>query len=465
MADGVAWQLADVLDATGGRTRRLDGPRCIAAVSTDTRSLTPGAAFVALRGPNHDGHAYVGEAVRRGAAALIVEAAAGCSVDGAPVTVVEVPDTLRALGDLAAHHRRRRALTVAAITGSNGKTTTKEMLASIMTHALGRGSVLTTRGTENNLIGVPLTLLRASGEERVAVLELGMNARGEIWRLAEIADPDVGVVTCVAPAHIEGLGSIEGVARAKGELYARLRSRATAVVNNADERVKEIAGVFTGRTLCFGPGGDVRAEEVTSQGTDGIAFTLVAGDASRRVRVPLPGIHNVTNALAAATTAVALGASVGAIVAGLEALPPLPLRMQVEVLPGSVTVINDAYNANPASMRSALAMLASTGGTGARIAVLGEMRELGPESAALHREVGRAAAEHGVSLLVILGPEADAVRAGGVEGGLDPEVVVIVGSHDEAAAVVRERLRPGDCVLIKGSRGARMEDVLERLRA
>ena len=464
MEGAVGWNLTDVLAATGGRTSNPDAPRVLTSISTDTRSLSPGALFVALRGRNHDGHAFVSEAVRRGATAAMVESGAVGGLDAGAVTLIEVPDTLRALGDLAAHHRHRHRLLVAAITGSNGKTTTKEMATSIMTKALGAEAVLSTRGTENNLIGVPLTLLRASGRERVAILELGMNAPGEIRRLTEIADPDVGVVTCVGPAHIEGLGSIEGVARAKGELYEELRSDATAVVNNEDERVREIARRFTGRTIRFGRGGDIGAEDVALVGTEGIAFTLVADGERRPVRVPLPGVHNVMNALAAIAITRALGASLDAVVAGLAALPPLPMRMQVVALPGGITVINDAYNANPASMRSALAMLKATG-TGARIAVLGEMRELGPESVALHRQVGRTAAEQGVALLVIMGPEAAAVRAGALEAGMAPEAALIVTSHEDAAREVRQRVRPGDAVLIKGSRGARMEEVLARLQA
>jgi UDP-N-acetylmuramoyl-tripeptide--D-alanyl-D-alanine ligase len=243
-----------------------------------------------------------------------------------------------------------------------------------------------------------------------------------------------------------------------------LRSSAVAVVNNEDERVREIARGFAGHTIRFGRGGEVGAEDVALVGTDGIAFTLVADGGRRPVRVPLPGVHNVMNALAATAIARTLGATLDAVVSGLAALPPLPMRMQVVTLPGGITVINDAYNANPASMRSALAMLRATG-TGARIAVLGEMRELGSESVALHRQVGQTAAEQGVGLLVVMGPEAEAVRAGALEGGMAPDAAVIVASHEEAASQVRRRLQPGDSLLIKGSRGARMEEVLERLRA
>jgi UDP-N-acetylmuramoyl-tripeptide--D-alanyl-D-alanine ligase len=464
MINGSGWHLCDVLAATGGELVALDGPRWYPGISTDTRRLSPGELFVALRGPNHDGHAFAGEAVRRGAGAVVIERGAGAPSPGAgAASVIDVDDTLRALGDLAAHFRRGSRLAVAAVTGSNGKTTTKEMTAAIMDEAIGRQHVLRTAGTENNLIGVPLTLLRAREHERVAILELGMNAPGEIWRLAEIADPDVGVVTCVGPAHLEGLGSIAGVAHAKGELYQRLRRDAAAVVNGDDARVGQIAASFTGRTVRFGQGAEVSADGVTALGGAGVVFTLVVDGERRQVHLPLPGRHNVTNALAAAAVARLLGASLDAIVAGLARLPRLPMRMEIVMLPGPVTIINDAYNANPASMRSALAVLASMG-NGARIAVLGEMRELGDASAALHHDVGRAAAAVGLKALITLGAEADAVRAGALAGGMDPCAATVVGSQAEAAERVRALVRPGDSVLIKGSRGARMEAVLARLQ-
>ena len=468
MSDGSLWDLSEVLSATGGRLVRSNGPSVYAGVSMDTRRIRPQEIFVALRGQNHDGHAFVGEAVERGATAVVVERGAevalGCDRAKSPaVSVVEVDDTLRAFGDLAAHYRRQRGFFVAAVTGSNGKTTTKEMVAAIMEEAIGPEHVLRTSGTQNNLIGVPLTLLGASGCERVAVLEFGMNAPGEIWRLTEIAEPDVGVVTCVGPAHMEGLGDIAGVASAKGELYRRLKAGATAVVNAGDQWVCEIARGFTGRTVHFGDGTEIAAESVVALGLVGVEFTLAVEGERRRLRLPLPGYHNVTNALAAAAVARACGASLEAIVAGLVRSPRLPMRMEIVTLPGQVTVINDAYNANPASMLSALAILGAIG-QGAKIAVLGEMRELGKESAALHRRVGQAAAAERVSVLIAVGGGAEEVRAGALERGMDPDAALVAGSPGEAAALVRERVRAGDFVLIKGSRATRMERVLEHLK-
>lgn len=467
--NGGRWHLAEVLAATSGRLIQPGGALRYCGVSTDTRKLRAGEIFVALQGPNHDGHRFIGEAIDRGAAAVVAQRGLPSlppeqPSSGVPAAVIEVEDTLRALGDLASYDRKRLGLTVAAITGSNGKTTTKEMIAAILAPSIGVDRLLCTVGTENNLIGLPLTLLRASGDERIAVLEMGMNAPGEIWRLAEIADPDVGVVTTVAPAHIEGLGDIDGVARAKGELYRQLRPSATAIVNADDARVCEIAECFPGRRLAFGAGAAVAAEAITSHGVEGVGFKLVIEGRMRSLRLPLPGRHNVTNALAAAAVCHALGTSLDDIVTGLERLPRLPMRMEIERLPGGITVINDAYNANPASMRSALTLLADTMTEG-RIAVLGEMRELGSASAGAHRDVGRLAVQHGVTLLVTMGARATEMKAGAIEAGMDAAAVVAVDTHVDAARHVRKRMRSGDFVLLKGSRGARMEEVLTHLRA
>ncbi len=331
-----------------------------------------------------------------------------------------------------------------------------------MDEALGPGQVLRTSGTENNLIGVPLTLLRASGRERIAVIEFGMNAPGEIWRLTEIAEPDVGVVTCVAPAHLEGLGSIAAVAGAKGELYRRLKPGATAVVNGDDTWVREIAQSFTGRTVYFGNDSQVAAEGIVARELDGTDFTLVVGGERRPLRLPLPGRHNVTNALAAAPSR--SSAVPHSTRSSRDWYAHHACRCAWNVtLPGGVTVINDAYNANVASMRSALAMLGAMG-EGARIAVLGEMRELGEESAALHREVGRAAAAEQVNVLIVVGSEAEEVRAGALESGMERDATLVAESPQEAAAWVRERAWPGDFVLIKDHAGPRMERVLSHLQ-
>ncbi len=459
--------LDEVLAATGGELLGLGACTHFPGLTTDSRTLRAGELFIAIRGDAHDGHDFVVEAAGRGAGALIVERAALERLSARPsgCSTIVVRDSLVALGDLAAFHRRRYRLRVVAITGSNGKTTTKEMLAAVLERAYGAGRVLRTTGTQNNLVGLPLTLLRLGGGEAAAILELGMNAPGEMWRLAEIARPDVGVVTCVAPAHLERLGSLRGVAEAKGELYRRLAPSATAVVNADDAMVCASAEVFPGRKVRFGTTMDgtmVRAEDVVDHGLDGVTFRLVVERQAFPVRMAVPGRHNVTNALAAAAVAHALGLPPEDVPAGLEAFQPARMRMEVVQLPTGVTVLNDAYNANPASMTAALRTLAASRGR-RRVAALGEMRELGAGAEAGHREVGVEAARAGLDALFLLGPHAGAVRAGAEATGMASDTIVVATDHDDLAAHLATYCRRGDILLIKGSRGAAMERVLRRL--
>jgi UDP-N-acetylmuramoyl-tripeptide--D-alanyl-D-alanine ligase len=459
-----AFALDEVLANTGGELLRLGERTRFPGVTTDSRRLRRGELFVAIRGEAHDGHDFLADAAERGAGAVLIERAHA----DRPLTcgVIVVRDTLTALGDLAVFHRHRHHPRIVAVTGSNGKTTTKEMLAAILERALGPGRVLRTTGTQNNLVGLPLTLLRLAGTEEIAILELGMNGPGEIWRLAQIAEPDVGVITCVAPAHLEGLGSIHGVAEAKAELYRRLRPSATAVVNADDALVSASARAFPGRKVPFGTGTEelaVGARAIIDHGLDGTEFRLVVEQHDVPVRLAVPGRHNVTNALAAAAVAHALGLGIEAVQAGLEAFQPPGMRMEVTQLPTGVTVLNDAYNANPASMAAALRTLAASRGR-RRVAVLGEMRELGAEATRAHRELGAVAAAARVDALFLLGEHAGDVRAGAEAAGLPTDRIAVAATHEELAARLGAFSRAGDLVLLKGSRGAAMEEVLRHLQ-
>jgi UDP-N-acetylmuramoyl-tripeptide--D-alanyl-D-alanine ligase len=289
-----------------------------------------------------------------------------------------------------------------------------------------------------------------------------MNAFGEIARLTEIAAPTLGLITCVAPAHLEGVGSIEGVARAKGELFAGLGATATAVVNCDDEHVASVAAGLSCRRQDYGANRPVRAEKIEADGLRGIRFELVISGASAPVRLPLLGRHNVGNALAAAAAAAALGVGIDAIVAGLESAAPAPMRLSVERLPNGVDLINDAYNANPGSMRAALAALEGVAKN--CLVVLGEMRELGPGAAALHAEVGAAVARLRPRSFCAVGPYAADYARGAVGAGMVGVAVTAVATNAAAADVVASSWRPGDAVLVKGSRGARMEEVVAELR-
>jgi UDP-N-acetylmuramoyl-tripeptide--D-alanyl-D-alanine ligase len=294
------------------------------------------------------------------------------------------------------------------------------------------------------------------------VLELGMNGPGEVWRLAEIAAPDAGVITCVAPEHLEGVGSLHGAAEAEAELFRRLRPSAIAVVNADDPLVVEAARTFPGRVVRFGSGGDVRAAAVEDRGLEGSAFTLRIGADAIPVRLPVPGRHNVGNALAAAALTSLAGAPLEAMRDALEGFEPPSMRMQVQRLPSGVTVINDAYNANPASMAAALQTLAASPAA-RRLAVLGEMRELGAVTEPAHEELGRVAATAALDLLVAIGPYGALVRAGAEAAGMPAERIVVTTEHGEAGERLRAVVRAGDLVLLKGSRGATLEAVLAYL--
>jgi len=455
-------KLADVVRAVGGGLTGACAPDWwFRRLSTDSRSLETGAVFVALKGEHFDGNDFIDDAIARGAA--VVVCSKGRALDRPGVAFVEVGDTLRALGDIAAAHRRRFRIPLVAITGSNGKTTTKELLASILRVAYGAEHVLATRGNLNNLIGLPLTLAELTSAHHAAVVEMGMNAFGEIARMTEIAAPTVGLITCIGAAHLEGLGSLEGVAKAKGELYAGLALEATAVVNVDDPLASAAAQAFSGRKVRFGRDGDVRADSVEPVSFERTRFHLVTDRGAALAEIPLAGRHNVSNGLAAAAAAVAIGIELGAIVEGLYQVVPPPMRLTLERLPNGVTVINDAYNANPSSLRAAVEAVAGLAPE-RFIVVLGDMLELGDRSAALHEDAGHHIGVLKPALLCALGNFAGALCAGAVAAGLSRDKVVAVATHEAAADVVTSAWRANDLVLVKGSRGAQMERVVEVLR-
>jgi UDP-N-acetylmuramoyl-tripeptide--D-alanyl-D-alanine ligase len=454
--------------ATGGRWTGA-APAEVLGVSTDTRTLGAGCLFVALRGERFDAHDYLAQAAAGGAAAAVVseEWAAGRGPAGAPpgLALLAVPDTLAALGAVARLHRRRFEIPVVAVTGSNGKTTTREMIAAILAT---RGSVLKTEGNLNNEVGVPLTLFGLEAGHAAAVVEMGMNHPGEIARLAAIAEPQLGVVTLAAPAHLEGLGTVDAVADAKAELYLGLPEGGIAVVNADDARMLRRAQSSGRRMITFsatkGRRGDVVVLEVTSQGEDGLRFVLGVGNREVPVHVPaLVGAHNATNAAAAAAAAIALGCTDREIARGLAAVRPVGRRLRLERLPSGVRLVDDCYNANPASMSAALRTLADLArAPGARaVAVLGDMLELGAFEAEAHRELGAEAARAGVARLAAFGPRsratAEAARAAGLEAFHAEEL-------DALVAWARANVAPGDVVLVKGSRGMKLERLVEALR-
>ena len=464
----MAWTLEEILAATGGRVAKPGKGARYGEIVTDSKLVKRNSVFVALKGERHDAHRFVGDAVHRGAACVVIHRPLPPATLGA-ATAVRVGDTLRALGDLAHYRREKLAPKVLAITGSNGKTTTKEMVAAIMAQGkldgkTLRGRVLKTEGNFNNLVGLPLTLLRLTKKHRIAVVELGTNHPGEIQRLAEIADPDLGVITSVAAAQLEGLKNLAGVAREKGALYHCIRRGGTIAVNLDDPWVRRLGAKVAGKKLTYGSTGQVRARALRMRDAHGMDFDLHHGRQQARIRLNYLGRHNVTNALGAAALALGAGVSLAAVRRGLAQAKPFTMRMQPDNWRG-IGILNDSYNANPGSMQAALETLALIGGRGKKIAVLGDMYELGKESGKAHRELGRIAAQTKIHQLYLLGVQAHQVRSGALRAGMKPEQVIIAADHGEVARRLSQELRRGDWLLVKGSRGMKMEKVLQELKS
>ncbi|MCW5591435.1 MAG: UDP-N-acetylmuramoyl-tripeptide--D-alanyl-D-alanine ligase [Burkholderiales bacterium] len=443
--------LDEVARATGGTAA---GERAaISGVATDSRTIEPGDLFVALRGANFDGHDYVPQAIGRGAAAALVSRRVGSERE---IPQVLVKDTRAALGRLAAAWRARFALPVVAVTGSNGKTTVKDMLASVLAaHCGGRDEVLATEGNLNNDIGLPLMLLRLRERHRYAVLEMGMNHAGEIDYLSRLASPGVALVNNAHRAHVGLLGSVEAIARAKGEIYAGLRPGGIALVNADDAFAGYWKGLAAGRSVVtFGTAGDA---DVRGHVEDGQLRLVTPLDAFA-VTLQVPGEHNASNAIAACAAAFALEIPPRAIQAGLAAYAGTRGRLQARRGAGGSTVIDDTYNANPDSMKAAIRVLAAA--PGRRVLVMGDMGELGGEEAALHAEVGAFARAAGIERLLALGPlSAHAAKAFGAGATHFP---AIEGLLSEARV---ESAKKNVTLLVKGSRFMRMERVVERLAA
>jgi len=447
---------AEMLESLGSllRERRVRGNERFRRVVIDSRECARGDLFVALRGERTDGQLHAGDAVERGARGLLVrEMPAGLPED---VAVFVVDDTLAALQRLAAGRRDRRHAKVIGITGSVGKTTTKEITAAVLG---ARYPVLKNEANYNNEIGLPLTLLKLTHKHRRAVLEMGMYAQGEIRTLCEIARPEMGVVTNIGPSHLERLGSLEAIAAAKAELPESLPPQGFAIFNADDPLVLAMADRTRAHPLTYGTSGvaDVRASDVESRGLDGVGFRLHWRGDSVAVKTKLPGRHIVSNTLAAAAVALADGMPLRDV-AGALGKARVPLRLQVHRGRGGCTILDDTYNASPASMAAALDLLAEI--PGRRVALLGDMRELGPAEHEGHQAVGRRAAE-----------TADVVHTVGALGGVIADAAREFGHRDvhhydtkeEAARAVAADLRPDDVVLLKASRAMAFETLLEEL--
>ncbi len=448
------------LDLTLGRIARIvrgtlmgHERLVVDTVTTDSRVKAERGLFVALKGERFDGHDYATQATENGALAVLVSK----QIDGLLAPHIIVGDTLKALQDLAGWRRETFDGEVAGITGSSGKTTTRRMLHAIL------GTTWRThqpRRNFNNHIGVPLSLLELEATHGAAVFELGCSDFGEIDPLARLVDPDVGLVTNVGPAHLEKLGSLDGVARAKGELFAAMRRDTTAVVNGDDPRIAAMP-LRPERRVVFGTAADaaVRLTGRDPAGPEGqVVFLEFAGEALE-VPTRFIGAHNALNVTAAAAAAVALGLTPDKVRAGLADLAPEAGRMALTVTEGGLRIIDDTYNANPASMAAALETLRETKGKGRSVAVLGDMLELGEATAAAHQRIGRVVAATGVDALITLGAQAAGIR----QAAADAPSGFQAANHEEAAERALEIAGAGDTVLVKGSRGMAMERVVRHL--
>ena len=456
----------DLRRLTGGRLLRTSA-RPIRGAAVDSRLVGPGQLFVALPGERTDGHRFLADAAVAGAAALVVSRPVPDAVLDAlgDVTIIAVSDGVVALAAIAAGWRGRFDPLVVGVTGSIAKTSTKEAIAAVLGTTF---RTLRSEGNQNNEIGLPLTLLRLGPDHRAAVLEMGMYAGGEIADLARLARPKIGVVTSVHGVHLSRLGSISAIEQAKGELVEALPSDGVAVLNQDDRRVRRMADRTAARVLGYGLGADaeVGAEDVASAGLDGMRFMLrlppVRGGRPVRLPAKIPGLGklSVHNALAGAAVGHAAGIDPPVIVHALAGGWSAPHRGQVVRL-GRVTLIDDAYNASPPSVTAALDLLA--GLPGRRIAVLGEMLELGKGAATGHREVGTAAAAT-ADLLIAVGAGASGIAAGAKAAGLDASRVLEARDRDAALDLLRDRLRDGDVVLVKASRGVELDLLVDALR-
>lgn len=448
----------DLADLTGGRLLARS-PRPVRGAAVDSRLIQPGQVFVALPGERVDGHSFIAGALAHGAAALVLTRPVPDPAALGDVTVVRVADGLAALAALAVGWRQRFDLLVVGVTGSIAKTSTKEAVAAVLAQ---RFVTLRNPGNKNNEVGLPLTVLEIGPEHQAAVLEMGMYAGGEIAELARIAQPRIGVVTAVQPVHLARIGSMEAIEAAKGELLEALPRDGTAVLNADDPIVRRMGRRTVARTLSYGfdSSADVTASDIASAGFEGMRFVLRVLGARLPVAIPTLGRLSVHNALAAAAVGQAAGLTLNEIAAGLANGWSAPHRAAV-VRAGDVTLIDDSYNASPRSMVAALDLLA--GLPGRRGAILGEMLELGDASEDGHRAVGEAAART-LDWLVVVGRNAAAIAEGALDAGLDPAQLDTAPDRDAVLATLPSRLRPGDVILVKASRGVGLDRLVAGLR-
>jgi len=457
------FKIEELIKATGGMLLSGNPKLIIQGVSIDSRTIETEGLFIAIRGNQFDGHNFIQDAINKGAKAIILSRRFSIKPktlvrnSNREVSFIAVGDTRKALGRLARFHRNRFNIPIIAVTGSNGKTTVKELIAAVLGT---RFTVTKNPSSFNNEIGVPLSLLAITAEADLAVVEIGTNAPGEMAALCDIARPNRALITNIGRAHLEGFGTCEAVAKEKGALVESVGEQGTFYINIDDPFCRSIADRSRARHVTYGTGNGATWRAVRVESRVDVAKSMLTVQRLGPFTVPLIGVHNVMNALAAVAVGADSGLSREEIQEGLHKAEPPPMRMRV-VRKGGRVFLNDAYNANPESMRAAIETLVSWEGARRRIAVLGDMLELGEASSSEHRELGRIAARKGVDILMVLGQFAEHVAEGAADEHLSTDAMNVCKDQGDAARLLVSLSAPGDVILVKGSRAVKMEKVLE----
>ncbi len=454
----------DVLSATGGTLAGSSTDTLFKGVFTDSRQILRGSLFIPLIGEKFDGHDFIAAAVRDGASGFLVGKGSENKIreEFSDTTIIRVDDTLKALGDIAHFWRKKFRAVVVAITGSSGKTTTKEMLAGI---AGLKKKIIKAQGNYNNLIGLPMTVLNINAQHDLAILEMGTNTRGEIGRLTEIAEPDIGLITNIGPAHLEGFKSVETVREEKLDLFRNMPEAGVAIINLDDERLLVTDKDWRGKRVTFGlrKDADVSAEGIETKGLKGVGFTIRMGSFRQGITLSTAGNHNVYNALAAAASSWALGIDFPTICQGLTAFQPISGRMEIHRLKNGAFIINDTYNANPASFGEALKTLRDLKGNQKSTVIMGDMLELGDQAEVMHEGIGSLMADTGVDTIYLRGRLSPATAAGAFKKKMSKDQIVFFETPDEIIAHLASHVKKGDWILVKGSRQTRMEQAVEKI--
>lgn len=461
----LSWSIAEIVEATSGTLLCGNRTRSFPGISIDSRIISDTDLFIAIKGKIHDGHSFIEDLISRGVCGFLInnknkEALPISDFKKKEITCVCVPDTIKALGDLALFRRKQTEVSVVAITGSNGKTTTRAMTTSILKQ---RFNILATIENFNNEIGLPLTIFRLERDHQWAVLEIGMNHLGEIKRLAQICAPDVGVITNIGPVHLEGVGSIKGVLHAKGELLDEIKPDGMTVLNVDDQRTDYLVSRASTKVLLFGLSEKavVRGESV-KQHNFGTTFTLTIPTGTVSIKLGIPGDFMVSNALASAATGYLLGLTVEEIKSGIESFKPVWGRMNIIKTKRGIHIIDDTYNANPDSMKAAMSVLRSLKGKKRGFFVAGDMHELGDQAELMHKMIGFLSAGSSITQLYVSGKYAEVVAEGALQGDMDSRNI-FTGSKVEILENLTESLYSGDWVLVKGSRKMGMENIVKGL--